>query len=59
MEKWQYQMLQDQLTRKAKNNPCGKSGSFKREEGYKEGILAAKSILSDFYHRYCEKEDQL
>lgn len=54
MEKWQYEMLQDQLIRKAKDNPYGKNGNYKYEEGYKQGILAAKSILSDFYHRYYE-----
>lgn len=57
MEKWQYEMLQDQLSRKSENNPYGKNGNFKYEEGYKKGILAAKSILSDFYHRHCEKEE--
>lgn len=55
MEKWQYEMLQDQLSRKAENNPYGKNGNFKYEEGYKKGILAAKSILSDFHHRHCEE----
>lgn len=57
MEKWQYEMLHDQFSRKAENNPYGKNGNFKYEEGYKQGILAAKSILSDFYHRHYEKDD--
>ena len=55
MTKWQYEMLQDLLTRKAENNPYGRSGNFKYEEGYKQGILAAKSILSDFYHSSRER----
>lgn len=42
MTKWQYEMLQDLLTRKAENNPYGRSGNFKYEEGYKQGILAEK-----------------
>lgn len=58
MDRWQYKMLQDQLSKNAKNNPYRKNGSFKYEEGYKQGILASKSILSDFYHRYCEKEEK-
>lgn len=39
MEKWQYEMLQDQFSRKAENNPYGKNGNFKYEEGYKQGLL--------------------
>ena len=57
MTNWQYEMLQDLLTRKAENNPYGRSGNFKYEEGYKQGILAAKSILSDFYHRQFEGKE--
>lgn len=57
MERDQYEKLQKQLSEKLKNNPYGKNGNFKYEEGYKQGILVAKSILSDFYHRYCEKEE--
>ena len=57
MERDQYEKLQEQLSEKLKNNPYGKNGNFKYKEGYKQGILAAKSILSDFYHRYCEKEE--
>lgn len=55
MEKWQYEMLQEQLSHKMRDNPYGKNGNFKYEEGYKEGILAAKSILASFYHRFCEE----
>ena len=54
MTKWQYEMLQDQLTRKAENNPYRRNGCSKYDESYKQGILAAKSILSEFYHRHLE-----
>ena len=51
MERWEYEALQDALTKKSENNPYGRTGNFKREDGYKEGILAAKSILHSFYER--------
>lgn len=41
--------LQSELTKKMQNNPYGRTANFKREDGYKEGILAAKSILHNFY----------
>lgn len=53
MEKWQYEMLQDQLSRKAENNPYGKNGNFKYEEGYKKGILAAH-IADGNLAEWCE-----
>lgn len=49
MKQWEYEALQDALTKKSENNPYGRTGNFKREDGYKEGILAAKSILHSFY----------
>lgn len=58
MTKEQYEMLQKKLSQKADNNPYGKRGLFKYEEGYRKGILAAKSIVSSFYHEYYEKEDK-
>lgn len=51
MTRWQYEDLQEQLSRKMRGNPYGKNGNYKYEEGYKQGILAAKSVLSNFYHR--------
>jgi hypothetical protein len=42
MKQWEYEALQDALTKKSENNPYGRTGNFKREDGYKEGILAAK-----------------
>ena len=41
MKQWEYEALQDALTKKSENNPYGRTGNFKREDGYKEGILAA------------------
>jgi hypothetical protein len=55
MEQWEYEALQDALTKKSENNPYGRTGNFKREDGYKEGILAAKSILHEFYQRKVDK----
>ena len=49
MKQWEYEALQDALTKKSENNPYGRTGNFKREDGYKEGILAAKSILHSFF----------
>jgi hypothetical protein len=51
MKQWEYEVLQDALTKKSENNPYGRTGNFKHEYGYKEGILAAKSILHSFYER--------
>ena len=42
MKQWEYEALQDALTKKSENNPYGRTGNFKREDGYKEGILAAR-----------------
>lgn len=42
MKQWEYEALQAALTKKSENNPYGRTGNFKREDGYKEGILAAK-----------------
>ena len=50
MDRCEYEYLQERLSRKMHNNPYGRTGNFKREDGYKEGILAAKSILSEYYH---------
>ncbi len=55
MTRIEYEILQERLTKKMQNNPYGRTGNFKREDGYNEGILAAKSILSDYYHRNGEK----
>lgn len=46
-----YKYLQERLSKKSENNPHKHTGSFNYEAGYKEGIAAAKSILSEFYHR--------
>lgn len=46
-----YKYLQERLSKKSENNPYKHTGCFNYEAGYKEGIAAAKSILSEFYHR--------
>lgn len=46
-----YKYLQERLSKKSENNPYKYTGCFNYETGYKEGIAAAKSILSEFYHR--------
>lgn len=49
MKEWEYSHLQNRLSKKLKDNPYSRTGCSKYETGYKEGILAAKSILSDFH----------
>ncbi len=39
MKQWEYEQLQSELTKKMQNNPYGRTANFKREDGYKEGIL--------------------
>lgn len=46
-----YKYLQERLSKKSENNPYKYTGCCNYETGYKEGIAAAKSILSEFYHR--------
>ena len=56
MTAWEYEALQALLSLKAKKNPYTLTGNNKRAEGYKDGILAAKSILHSFYqHQTKEK----
>lgn len=45
----EYEILQDRLTKKLQYNPY-KYGMIKKRDGYKEGILVAKSILHEFYN---------
>lgn len=45
-----YKYLQERLSNKAENNPYKRTGCTNYEAGYKEGVLAAKSILAEFYH---------
>lgn len=49
MTQFEYEVLQERLTRKIENNPYKRTGCTKYETGYKEGVLAAKSILSDYF----------
>ena len=58
MDRCEYEYLQKRLSRKMHNNPYGRTGNFKREDGYKEGILVAKSILSEYYHMEGEHDDR-
>lgn len=51
MTESEYRFLQEELSRKIQNNPYRRTGCFKREESYKEGLLAAKSILSAHQER--------
>lgn len=57
MDRCEYEYLQKRLSRKMRNNPYGRTGNFKREDGYKEGILAAKSILSEYYRMEEARKD--
>lgn len=52
MTKQEYEMLQKRLTKKLCLNPYRPGSSAKYKEGYREGILADKSILHEFYQDY-------
>jgi len=58
MTREEYDALQERLTKKAENNPYRRNSGYKRESCYKEGILAAKSILHEFYQRQAENHGQ-
>ena len=45
-------MLQKRLTNKLCHSPYRPGSSAKYKEGYREGILAAKSILHEFHQDY-------
>lgn len=56
MTRREYEDLQERLSKKLHSKHY--DFSPKREEGYKEGILVAKSILRSVYHEYEEKEEE-
>ena len=56
MTKQEYEQLQAELSKKLEKNPYTSIGSAKQKEGYKAGILAAKSILSAYYSRNNENQ---
>lgn len=45
-----YKYLQEWLSKRSENNPYKHTGCFNYETDYKEGIAAANSVLSEFYH---------
>lgn len=45
-----YKYLQEWLSKRSENNPYKHAGCFNYETDYKEGIAAANSVLSEFYH---------
>lgn len=51
MTEHEYRSLQEDLSEKLRKNPFSnpKQHTIKMQEGYEEGILAAKSVLSAFY----------
>lgn len=55
MNKCEYEYLQNRLTKKTNNNPYHLTGCTNYETGYKKGVLAAKSILSDYF-KHLNKE---
>lgn len=60
MHESEYRLLQDELSNKIKHNPYRSKGLAKYEEGYKNGILAAKSILHSYFIFHNKNEaDQL
>ena len=59
MNQIEYDVLQDRLSSKVENNPYRRTGNSKRASGYKEGILAAKSILHKFYQQQQKQKEVL
>lgn len=57
MTREEYDTLQERLTKKAENNPYRLNSGYKRESSYKEGILAAKSILHEFYRKQTKEKE--
>lgn len=55
MTQEEYDLLQKQLSYKLEHDPYSHSGCFKHASAYKEGILAAKSILSTFFETQNKK----
>lgn len=51
MNEYEYDLLQKQLTSKLEKAPYDCPNS-KYKEGYKQGLLAAKSIVSQFYKNH-------
>ena len=47
MKQWEYEALKT-LSPRNRKQPYGRTGNFKREDGYKEGILAAKVFFTAF-----------
>ena len=56
MTRREYEDLQERLSKKL--HQAHYDFSPKREEGYKDGILAAKSILKSVYHQYEQTEGE-
>lgn len=46
MKQWEYEALQDALTKKSENNPYGRTGNFKREDGYKPQRVFFTAFIS-------------
>lgn len=59
MKQWEYEALQAALSKKHENTPYSYTGNFKRESGYKEGILAAKSILHSFFYQQQSQDKEV
>lgn len=51
MTEFEYKEIQKDLSKKILTNPYKRVGNNKYAEGYEQGILAAKSILSSAYHK--------
>lgn len=50
MNEKEYKYIQDRLLKKICDIPYYEYIGSERNRGYKQGILAAKSILSEIYH---------
>jgi len=51
MTKQEYDYIQDRFTKKLYDNIYRNSVGYNKEETYREGVLACKSVLSEIFHQ--------
>lgn len=51
MTKQEYEYIQDRFTKKLYDNIYRNSACYNKDEAYREGVLACKSILSEIFNR--------
>lgn len=51
MTKQEYEYIQDRFTKKLYDSIYRNSVGYNKEEAYREGVLACKSVLSEIFHQ--------